>query len=536
MERGGQCQSYTLFFFFYSSHSSIVVVVVVVLICKYFFFQMAIALHFDDSRAIPTANGVPPPLPHPFSNHGIQSSDTEDEDEDDEDEFSDDGIVNLTPHSLSRAAPYAGRHGNNEGAFSILQYILTFPFSVGYRAFNGIYFILAKIFPFLPRLIGYYPANRGATWPLQRPDPQTTTALSVTRAFEETYGNTGLKLFQGTFAKALEQAKSQIKYLLVVIQSDPQTLTGSFNRQILTDPRVVEYLNREDKIILWMGDATSSEGSRLARSFKCKSYPFTQILALYPKSPSSGTLVMKLLASIPGTTKMDPSTFMTFLSQELESHSPTRQGLLTLRTERDQERSLRNEQNAAYERSLAADREREKTAREDALRQETESKLRQVEEEKAALERDRIEQELSALKEQTAKNKAAWKVWRVLQLGSEPDVKEKPTARVTIRLLSGKRIIRRFSADQSIEDIYAFVECYDLISGTPTTTTTTTTSENEKLLEPPLNYNHVYAFSLASTLPRKILEPDVGLKVIDDKNVWPSASLVVEVDDFSEEE
>lgn len=471
---------------------------------------MAIALHFDDTHipaAVPETLPAPQVVPRTPRSSGSLMEDLH--------RPATEGVVH--PPNNSRPESYSVQEGS---ALSFIQFILFYPFTVGYKLFNGLFYFLSSIFPFLPRITGYYPANRTATRSVQKTDAKTT-ASRIIRAFEETYGEIGLKFFEGGFTQAFELAKSQFKFLVVVIQSDEHDLTGPFNRQVFTDARVVELLNRDD-VILWLGNVQNSEGLQVADALRCTSFPFAQLIAPFPRSPTSFALVMKTLATIQGET--DPMRFISTLEEKMEAHSPTIMSLVLDRQERERDRQLRDEQNAAYERSLAADRERERLAQEEATRRDKEERERQSREEKLALEKERMALEQKTLEEARERNIRAWKLWRIGQLGPEVDDSAERPARISVRMLSGERIVRKFSADQTIEDIYAFVECYDLLGDY-------SISANA---EPPAGYVHKYAFELASTLPRRILLPDASVKIGDDKSVWPSASLVVEVDDYDE--
>lgn len=473
---------------------------------------MAIALHFDDSsNATAHASAPAPAAPAPPRVRAQPSGSLLDE----LNAVSNEGVV--YPPTHTQPSTYAVQEG---GILSFIQSILFYPFTVGYKLLNGLFYFLSTIFPFLPRLTGYYPANRTATRSVQKTDAKTT-ASRIIRSFEETYGDTGLKFFEGGFTQAFELAKSQFKFLVVIIQSDEHDLTVPFNRQVLTDPRVVELLRRDD-VIVWLGNVQNSEGLQVADSLRCTLFPFAQLIAPFPRSPTSFALVMKTLATIQGET--DPMQFISTLEEKMEAHGPTIMSLVLDRQEREFDRRLRDEQNAAYERSLAADRERER----EATRREAEESAKQAREEKEALERERLAQDKKRLEEERLVNEHAWKVWRLSKLGPEFDGTTERPARISVRMLSGERVVRKFSADQTIEDIYAFVECYDLIKDPATVI-----SEDA---EPPVNYTHKYSFELASTLPRKVLQPDSTLRIGDDKCVWPSASLVVELADYDDDE
>lgn len=463
---------------------------------------MAIALHFEDSgtTAAPAPQAVAsvassssrPPQPNSSLMDELNS-------------VSNEGVV--YPPAATGTVNYSVQEGS---ALSMIQIILFYPFTLGYKLFNTLFYFLASIFPFLPRLTGYYPANRTATRSVHKIDAKTT-ASRIIRAFEENYGNGGPSFFEGGFTEAFDLAKSKFNFLVVIVQSDEHDLTGPFNRQVLTDPRVVELLNRED-VIVWFGNVQNSEGLQVADSLGCTQFPFAQLIAPFTRSPTSFALVMKTLATIQGET--DPMEFISRLEEKMEAHGPTIMSLVLDRQERERDRNLRDEQNAAYERSLAADRERERLAREEAARLEREEQER---EEAAARSQE--------LEEDRLRNLEAWKAWRVSKLGPEFESTTERPARISVRLPSGERIVRKFSPDQTIEDIYAFVECYDYIK--------TCGSAVPTEVSPPEGYVHKYSFELASTLPRKVLVAD-STRIGDDKTVWPSASLIVEIDDEEE--
>ncbi|KAJ3472500.1 hypothetical protein NLG97_g10940 [Lecanicillium saksenae] len=64
------------------------------------------------------------------------------------------------------------------------------------------------------------------------------------------------------------------------------------------------------------------------------------------------------------------------------------------------------------------------------------------------------------------------------------------------------RITRRFAQDAPVEELYAFVECYDVLNGGEAAG-----SSNNSSSEKPTDYDHKYMFRVASTLPRVVYEP-----------------------------
>lgn len=446
---------------------------------------MALTMHFEGAGPQDvTTTHTPVPV--------VPVSDEESGEEDDDEDGSE-----LIP------IPRRVFNANQPTGLSILQYLLSFPLTVGYKAFDGLYFLLSKLFP---RLFGYPPA------------PAVPTK-SIVEQFEETYGNTGLSLYKQGFSAAFEAARKDFKYLVVVLESETDA-DEQFNRQVLTDARVAEFLNNEETV-LWLG-STSGEGSAVAKSLRVQTFPTVVLIGAAPKSRTSFGVTMKVLAYIHGET--DPAMLVQALREQTERHHPKRMALVLDRQEREAERRLRDEQNAAYERSLQADREREKQRSEESARLEKEALEAQFAAEKAALEAEKAQQEKESLQELQKQ----WKLWRAGQLNSSTaEPSNEKTARVAIRLLSGNRIIHNFASSQTLEDIYAYVECYDFLND----------SSLEKFpLSPPENYTHEYKFQLASAMPRQVLLADKGTLVKDEKSVWPSGALVVEVDELSDEE
>lgn len=399
------------------------------------------------------------------------------------------------------------------GGMSIIQAVLFAPFNIGIKMFNTLFYFLSWLFPFFPRLTGYYPANRTAHHTSDNIDPKNTASRFV-RTFEEMYGPTEIPFYQGGYTDALEKAKSELKHLVLVIQSYENDLTSEFSRSVLIDPSVVSFFQRED-VIVWGGNVEESEAYQVASGLEATKFPFTALIAPSPKTPTSSVLVMSVLAKFQGTVSADE--FLASLQEKIDAHHPQLQSLILDREERELSRQLREEQDSAYERSLAADRLREKE------RQELSRLAKLEQEEKLKAEEAKREQELR--KENLKELAAQWRRWRAQELRNKPQPGPE-SARVGLRLLSGERVVEKFDATDSIESIYAFVECYELLKQEA--------SELDDNSEPE-SYTHSYKFQLVSPMPRKVLEPTTDRMIRDEKAIWPNGSLVVELEDEEEE-
>jgi FAS-associated factor 2 len=150
---------------------------------------------------------------------------------------------------------------------------------------------------------------------------------------------------------------------------------------------------------------------------------------------------------------------------------------------------------------LAQDREKARKKREEAAAQEKAERE----------ERERAEQ-----KADYARKLSQWRRWRAQSIPSEPGAEEKEAVRVSIRLSSGERVIRKFRADADLEELYAFVECYDILQE----------DTSEKGVPEPEGYEHEYTFQLVSPMPREVYGLDKGGSIRD--RIGRSGNLIVE--------
>lgn len=165
-----------------------------------------------------------------------------------------------------------------------------------------------------------------------------------------------------------------------------------------------------------------------------------------------------------------------------------------LSAEQQARQSLRNEQETAYERSLAADREKVR------LRKEAESK--------------------KAREEQKSRDREQWRRWRASTLADEPPAEDKSSARLSIRLTDGQRVVRRFAPSTTMEELFAFVECQGV-------------EATEKTPAQPDGYEHEYGFKLVQTMPRTVYMPDSAAVT---QRVGRSAQLIVEPNEPEDDE
>lgn len=308
------------------------------------------------------------------------------------------------------------------------------------------------------------------------------TASRFKREFEEEYGPNDLPWFEGGFAQAQDLAKKELKFLLFVLVSPEHDDTESFMRETLLSSQVVSFINDPaNEIILWGGNVLDSEAYQVSMEYNCTKFPFSGLVCLTPKQGSTrmGT-IKRIVGPIP------PSKYVSELRTAIEKYSAELIAAKSERMERDAARNIREEQDSAYERSLAQDRERARQRREEA---------------EAAAEAERRAAQEAEESARQAELREKWRVWRAGRIEAEPEAGTKGTVRIALMLperLGGQRIVRRFKGEAPMEELYAFAECHDV------------PAEEREGAEKPEGYVHEYDFAIASVMPRKVYEVSGG--------------------------
>ncbi|EEA25451.1 UBX domain-containing protein 10 [Talaromyces marneffei ATCC 18224] len=393
--------------------------------------------------------------------------------------------------------------------------LLFSPLNLLYRLLYNSFRLFGTLFPFLPRWLnvttGSSPLQRNLNTSGRRALAPKDTAARFIREFEEEYGSHSLPFLENGYNMALEKAHQELKFLVVVLLSPEHDDMNGWVKETLLSRQVVEYINDpNNQILLWGGNVQDSEAYQVANSLRCTKFPFASVIV---HTPNVGATAMSNIGRIPGNT--NPSEFLTKLRTAISQNKEPLDRVRARRAEQQASRTLRQEQDSAYERSLAQDRERARQRREAEA-----ARLRAEEEEAARL----------AVEEKRATDLKQWKQWRSQNLAREP---EGPDAiRVSIRLPSGERVIRKFAPDADLEEVYAFVECYEVL--TAATDEDQEEQESEKPVSQPAGFEHKYGFRLVSPMPRTIYEVEAGGSVKE--RIGRGGNLLVEMIEEEEDE
>lgn len=381
----------------------------------------------------------------------------------------------------------------------LLLSVLFTPFNILFRLLTGSLSLFGYLFPFLPRLL---PAISRGTSPARsrtgrRPLTPRDTAARFAREFEEEYGTHELPFYEGGYAQAYDLAKQELRFLMVMLFSPEHDDTSTFVRGTLLSQEVVSYVkDPQNKLILWAGNVQDSEAYQVSNALNCSKFPFAALIVHTPQDSSTS---MSTIARVAGL--QPASAFVAKLRTASAQHSAALDRVRATRNEQQASRNLREEQNSAYERSLAQDRER--------TRQRREAKAAQATAEQEA--RAKAEAE-----EREVQKAEQWKRWRAQSMLAEPGPGVKDVTRVSIRLTSGERVIRKFAETTEIEELYAFVACYGVIN----------VGADLSAATEPTGYKHNYGFRLVSPMPRVVYDIEGGGTVAG--KLGRSGNLIVE--------
>ncbi|KAI1080503.1 hypothetical protein F5B20DRAFT_589278 [Whalleya microplaca] len=399
--------------------------------------------------------------------------------------------------------------------------LLFAPFHFGYRAVSTFFRTFVYIFAFLPASLRPRALTTTVTsgWKGtmgRRMLMPRDTAARFKREFDEEYGPNELPFHEGGFAQALDLAKRDLKFLLIVLMSPEHDDTEAFTRDTLLAPEVVAFVNDPaNNLVLWGGNVLDSEAYQVAAEYHCSKYPFSALVCLTPKEGGSAASTrMSIVKRLVGP--LSPSTYLAELETAINKYAPDLASVRAERAATDMARSLRSEQDSAYERSLARDRERARQRREAA-------------EQAAAAEKRALEGAEAA--QRRAELRAQWRRWRATTIAPEPPVDAK-VVRLALKMPEssggGGRVVRRFAADTTMEELYAFVECHDLLAGKEGEEEEEEEGEveDEKTPERPEDYDHEYKFRVVAPMPRVVYEPDEAATV--GERIGRSGNLIVE--------
>lgn len=321
--------------------------------------------------------------------------------------------VNTADH---RVYSYVVSRPQPRGLLGWGYYLIMLPFRITY-------YTLLDIFRFALRFV--------------RPDPRSRVTdpvgdiVSFIQMFEEKYGRTHPVFYQGTYSQALNDAKQELRFLLVYLHGEDHQDSDEFCRNTLCTTEVTQFVN--SRMLFWACSTNKPEGFRVSQALRENTYPFLAMIMLKDRRM---TVVGRLEGLIQPQDLINQLTFImeanqTYLvSERLE------------REERNQTQVLRQQQDEAYLQSLRADQEKERKRRE-----KQEQKRREEEEVQLRLQAE----------ERKKRNLQEEKERRSECLPAEPESDHPDSLKIIFKMPNDTRVERRFLFTQSLSVIHDFL-------------------------------------------------------------------------------
>lgn len=266
----------------------------------------------------------------------------------------------------------------------------------------------------------------------------------------------------------------------------------------MTDVELLDFLHQK-QVICWAGNVRYTEAFQVSNTLQATTYPFLAIIAL---QQTNGTSKMSVIDRMEGP--LSAPSIMRRFDSVIARIGHSLDHLRAERAQRETERRLRQEQDQAYRESLNADQRKQELLQK---KKEAALKARQAKQDLARKRRQYIQYLCQhALKQDIA-----------------PDQK---ATRISFRLANGDRVIRQFSGDATLVSLYEYIEAYSHMDS----------MASDEPMSLPEDYQHQYKFTMHSPFPKTVYLPDPNKKIIDEKGLWPSATLIVDTNEDEEEE
>ena len=97
--------------------------------------------------------------------------------------------------------------------------------------------------------------------------------------FNAKYGRDHVAFHTGSYSRALEEAKRDLKFLLVYLHCPSHQDTKSFCQDTLASPGLAEFIANMN-VIVWACSVDTTEGYRVSQALRESSYPFLALIVL----------------------------------------------------------------------------------------------------------------------------------------------------------------------------------------------------------------------------------------------------------------
>ena len=398
----------------------------------------------------------------------------EDDEEGDDEDFPDE-LDHTPPRRLARSPEPAGggavaaRYPRLGMLYGWLAAYVPF-FSYAQRF--GRYAYRTGIIGFLGSLLWAPLALIGLVGGGRRPGAPAGPVRPFSDWFEEHHGQTHPHFFRGSCQSALSRSRADAKFLLAILHEHGSPECEQFCSTILASALFTAFAN--ENFIVWVGELHTPEGRAVRRALRVSQQPAVVLLAHGDMAAAAGMggglgggdgPPVQALGSVQGARALNEEGLIASLASQLEAFEPLLVAARAEQHERMNDRLLREEQDAEYQRSLAEDEAKdaaEAASREAAARAAEATQAAEAEAQAV----EAAEAEAAARRQAERSNKAA-------TLPPEPPAGVEAT-RLVIRLPDGRRLDRRFDKTCLLQAAIDLVESevpdgddIDLVSNYP---------------------------------------------------------------------
>ncbi|KAK0447401.1 uncharacterized protein EV420DRAFT_1568587 [Desarmillaria tabescens] len=249
---------------------------------------------------------------------------------------------------------------------------------------------------------------------------------------------------RGTYEGVLRRCLKEARVGCVVLVSEEHDDDAEFKRTTLTDPDFVNFLT-DNEFIVWGGDVRELEAYSASEKLQASTYPFVAFVAIQPtrhSQASSPPPTLTVLSRHQGLRETTPGKLLGHLQDNLLPRvQPYLERVRSSQRALERDRTLRMQQDQAFE---------------DTARRDKERILKRMEEERRAEEGRREEERRVREEEEREAERMVWRRWARSALLKPENPGDR--LRVAVRLPGGQRLVRRFGVGDTLTVLYAFVD------------------------------------------------------------------------------
>ena len=238
----------------------------------------------------------------------------------------------IRPQNGGRRGAFPIQHNNNT-LYSWGIYLITLPFKLTFGTISSVFDIFLRIFGL--RAGG----NRRVTSVPRRNVSAEQEVDEFAREFEAKYGRDHVPFHRSSYNKALEEAKKDLRFLLVYLHCPSHQDTQRFCEETLASQTMKDFVNNLN-VILWACSTDTAEGYRVSQALRESSYPFLALIVLRENR-------MMVVGRVEGFMEAGP------LCNRLEAVIRDNEAYIVAaraeRTERHINAEIRQEQDAAFQ-------------------------------------------------------------------------------------------------------------------------------------------------------------------------------------------